>query len=75
MLTRYYVRQMKYNTQVIGCYDLEHGTGRHDAYNALLKVTNDEATVVIEVLDSITLSEEEGETDKAFIHPFLRGAT
>ena len=58
MLTRFYVREVKYGTRSIGCYDVEHGTGRHDAYNALLIITNNEFTLVLEVLDSIILEQD-----------------
>lgn len=67
MMTRFYVRQIKYNTQIIGCYDVEHTTGRHDAYNALLKITNNEFTVVVEILDSIVL-ERECKSDKPYVN-------
>ena len=74
MITRYYVRQMQDGNKYIGCYDVEHGTGRYDGYNALLKRTNTFSVVVEEILDSIVL-DRECRSDVHYINNALLGNT
>ena len=58
MLTRYYVRQIKDNVQVIGCYDIEHTTDIYSGMNGTLQVALSKGFQVIAFLDAIALSKE-----------------